>query len=243
MFELDEFQMQCPCCNHPIHDRLGHQDTYQCPACQRRFDVLRGQREDQAAFLEVVQAKEVHPLGLPRGSVRAIIALGLLGAACFLALSRGTLPESLLSLLLTIIGFYFGFRSGSSQLADRVHDPFVDRQAPLFLPPGVIRKLMILAVAIMATALAAHGPFWQSEVYLGFFFNIAGLVLGHVLERYVLGPAGGAAPIVKHCKALACLGVAALLGALFVTGQYADWPGMAILVLCGVVSFYYGSRG
>jgi hypothetical protein len=48
--------------------------------------------------------------------------------------------------------------------------------------------------------------------------------------------------MVKHVKALTCLAVAGLLAVLFVSGGHEQTPGMVVFLLCGVVSFYYGSR-
>ena len=103
---------------------------------------------------------------------------------------------------------------------------------------------MILAVVIMGIGLGAQGLLADSEAYLGFFFSIAGLVVGHLFERYLTGPVagGGFETLVKHGKALVCLSVAALLVFLFITGADRDVPGIFLLVLCGMVSFYYGSR-
>ena len=49
------------------------------------------------------------PLGLPKGSVRAIIALVAIATACYLALMGMTdIPEWLNTILSVIVGFYFG---------------------------------------------------------------------------------------------------------------------------------------
>lgn len=48
-------------------------------------------------------------LGLPKGSVRAIIALVAIATACYLALMGMTdIPEWLNTILSVIVGFYFG---------------------------------------------------------------------------------------------------------------------------------------
>ena len=61
------------------------------------------------------------PLGLPEGSLRAIIAfmlvafLGFHVYASILSLSPFNLPESLLGIIATVIGFYFGSRAGEER--------------------------------------------------------------------------------------------------------------------------------
>lgn len=63
------------------------------------------------------------PLGLPDGSLRAIIAfllvafLGFYVYASIVSLSDFKLPESLLGIIATVIGFYFGSRSGEERAA------------------------------------------------------------------------------------------------------------------------------
>ena len=60
-----------------------------------------------------MEEKEQNPLFLPKGSVRALIALSVIGTACYMGVSSGefTMPEWLMTLLATITGFYFGNRA------------------------------------------------------------------------------------------------------------------------------------
>ena len=58
------------------------------------------------------------PLGLPKGSIRAIITLSVLGAY-FIALFMGmimdkAIPESLSTIVVTVVAFYFGTRVAST---------------------------------------------------------------------------------------------------------------------------------
>ena len=60
------------------------------------------------------------PLGLPDGSLRAMLAfmlvafLGFYVYASILSLSDFRLPDSLLGIIATVVGFYFGSRSGEA---------------------------------------------------------------------------------------------------------------------------------
>lgn len=48
-------------------------------------------------------------LGLPKGSVRAIIALSVIATACYLVLTGTTdIPDWLNTIISVIVGFYFG---------------------------------------------------------------------------------------------------------------------------------------
>ncbi len=54
------------------------------------------------------------PLGLPAGSVRAIIALTLTGAIIAAIFVKVDIPEITLGFLGAIIGFYFGSRNNDT---------------------------------------------------------------------------------------------------------------------------------
>jgi hypothetical protein len=52
------------------------------------------------------------PLGLPKGSVRAIIALGIVGGSMMLVyVKNGDAPDWIISAFSTTFGFYFGSRA------------------------------------------------------------------------------------------------------------------------------------
>lgn len=53
---------------------------------------------------------ETEPLGLPRGSVRAIISLIIISSAIVIYLVKGEVPDWLVSAFGTAYGFYFGSR-------------------------------------------------------------------------------------------------------------------------------------
>jgi len=56
-----------------------------------------------------------YPLGLPRGSVRAIIALTVIvGCLAYIVLYRD-FPQALNALLGVVIGYYFGSRNANGQ--------------------------------------------------------------------------------------------------------------------------------
>src|SRR5262245_20436418 len=88
---------------------------------------------------------ERHALGLPAGSIRAILTLMVVGLVCALMLipPRGDrpipLPPYLLYLLFMILGHYFAARGHPARAPGQ--------RAPLFLPSGVVRLLIIVALA------------------------------------------------------------------------------------------------
>jgi hypothetical protein len=50
---------------------------------------------------------EKSSLGLPQGSVRAILALGVTGVALTTIIINGEIPQSLAGILGSVLGFYF----------------------------------------------------------------------------------------------------------------------------------------
>lgn len=75
------------------------------------------------------------PLGLPRGSVRALIALMFSGALTVLLVTNGTVNEVLLALAGPIVGGYFATRQAVDQTAasnqpEEVAPPYIEGEDP-----------------------------------------------------------------------------------------------------------------
>lgn len=154
-------------------------------------------------------------------------------------MARGhDVPGSLASLLLTIIGFYFGFRVKAATLSDRVYDPSARREQPLYLPAGAIRTLLILGSVLTAALLLHRGRLLDVQVHLEFLIILAGLVLGHYFGKVFRGGGAGLA----HLKGLLAVLMAAGLTWLFVTETYRSLPAHVVSLLCATISFYFGSR-
>jgi len=56
-----------------------------------------------------------NPLWLPKGSIRSIIALGIVSAAIVAVFKLIEVPQPLWDLALVVIGFYFGTKVGSEK--------------------------------------------------------------------------------------------------------------------------------
>lgn len=53
------------------------------------------------------------PLWMPKGSVRALIALSLTAVTCYLAVAGAISGESFLAVQGTVAAFYFGAKAGN----------------------------------------------------------------------------------------------------------------------------------
>ncbi|MBN1918358.1 MAG: hypothetical protein JW889_10635 [Verrucomicrobia bacterium] len=184
---------------------------------------------------------EIEPLGLPHGSIRALVT-AFVSATCWVFIFTGAaVPSSLLSLMLTIIGYYYGLRSTTARHRCTLSDEALGRRAPLGLPSGLVRGFLFVGFLASGIVLCAQGRLWCSE-YLRFFGMIAGLLLGYVYTR--LFPAFRPTAfftLVNHVKGVLVLVVTAVLMALIVAGRHDEYVDAAF-ALSAAIGFYFGSR-
>lgn len=186
-----------------------------------------------------------HALGLPGGSVRALLALGVVGTVCALLLQSpaAALPEHLESLLFVVLGHYFAARAQAPASSG-------DGPPPLWLPRGTVRLLLAGALIGVGVVFVRHGDATSQRgvvtlVLAGAF--ILGLLLTRAagwLRRLVPRPLR----VLEDIRAL--VGLVAL-GLLAVHAFHAVLPGPEALglgrlgpeqALAGLVGFYFGSR-
>jgi len=73
-------------------------------------------------FYPITRARKAksYPLGMPRGSVRALITMttivGYSVAVAYAMIADKQVPESLSTIVVTIIAFYFGTRSATKEV-------------------------------------------------------------------------------------------------------------------------------
>ena len=228
----------CPHCAEQITRIPDNHAHYTCPRCRVRYLVMIDENTGATAFVDQTTRPSAPPLGLPKGSIRAMVALAMGGACTMLVATGHDVPGSLGSLLLAIIGFYFGFRTKGATLGDRIYDPAARRERPLYLPAGLIRTLLIAGVLAMAVVLLSRKRMLDVPAHLEFFVVLAGLIVGHYFSKAFRGIRSGG---VGHVKALFVLAVAAGVTVIFLTGRYEAMPNTTML-LCAGVSFYFGSR-
>ena len=69
--------------------------------------------------------KASEPLGLPRGTVRALIAIAFVGASVFLFVTGKTVPVELLTLTGIVVTFYYTTRVGEPPVEVGPEKPFI----------------------------------------------------------------------------------------------------------------------
>lgn len=192
-----------------------------------------------------VDWKRLHALGLPGGSVRALMALGLVGTVCGLLIREPArpLPEPLESLLFVVLGHYFAAR-GQAPDADPAGGP-----PPLYLPRGTVRFLLIAGL-VTAGVFVVRGGGEATPRGMVTLVLVAAFLIGMLLTRvttWLQRKRGPWRPF-EDLRALIGIGAAAALG---VHAFYGILPGPeAVSVgrigleqgLAGLVGFYFGSR-
>ena len=58
------------------------------------------------------------PLWMPYGSVRGLLALGLVAVCCYLAVNSQITGEAFLTIVAVVVGFYFGAKSPTDPNSD-----------------------------------------------------------------------------------------------------------------------------
>jgi len=143
-----------------------------------------------------------HPLGLPAGSVRALLAFMVFGIFWTLLLLPERVdvdirvPQYLYYLMFLILGHYFAARGHTPVI------PGVRQHHPLYLPRGSLRLLMILGFTAALAWGFYHNPRFFDRLkplqvaelpylplaLLGAFF--LGIIVARVADRLLAGPAG-----------------------------------------------------
>jgi hypothetical protein len=201
-----------------------------------------------------------HALGLPAGSIRSLLALGVLAYLWVLALhpfyegqppAAAQLPLAFvyLQILMVLILASFFAAHGSTI------GPRASPRSPWGLPRGTIRGVLLLGYLGLAAFLYHTQPAFEYPP-TGAFLLLLLLVLsaffaGHVLTAVVRGLSRGALPFWFQdlqawvaLLALLCLGIlvlAQVINTSLPVGQKLDLP-MLESVLAALVGFYFGAR-
>jgi hypothetical protein len=202
-----------------------------------------------------------HALGLPAGSVRALLAFGVLGLLWAILLryryqdvplTDHKLPWSFIYLqyLMVLILAHFFAAHGNSI------GPRVSTRAPLGLPGGSVRFLLIVGYLGLAIVLYQTNPQFEypsnGPYILLLMLLISGFFLGHVLSG-VMRMLGGGQPPDWYMDFEAWLSLIALLGFgalvivhLFINPNVKDELRVDLptteAILAGIVGYYFGAR-
>lgn len=197
-----------------------------------------------------------HPLGLPAGSVRALLTLMVLGIFWTLVVISQTkeveVPDYLYYLMFLMLGHYFAARGHTNRAG-------VQETHPLYLPAGTLRFLIIVGfLAVVGWVFYRDPGFFRrlkvaDTSYLPLLVLAAffvGLLVSRFSERVLAGPFG-LPPWYQDIQAwislLAVLGLAVEIIIRLVINptlksdeqlRLPGWEG----ALAAVIAFYFGVR-
>jgi len=238
---FDKQSYQCPACSALIRDVVKDGDEFTCSICGGRFGVLLDEARQTAVFVERGAGKGAEPLFLPKGSVRALITIGISVSAWGLIFIDQEVPGYVYELVLATVAYYFGLRKTLVAAQSRLRDPGAEVWEPLFLPTGFIRVLLIVGFVISGGVLFVRGQLGEAA-YLEFFAILLGLILGFVFAKVHATVEGSVVHrLVSHGKGALALAGTGFLVYLLLTGQHTEHTYVALALACGV-SFYFGSR-
>jgi hypothetical protein len=181
----------------------------------------------------------IRPLGLPAGSVRALLLLCLAARAILSLRADGTIPPWLVTALILSAASYFAARAAANARRRTQGGETLRETHPLGLPAGFVRTLFLAAVAY-GTWLwfdrhgsgAVNAPVaWILLAY------VVGLVARLVLSKLRLPEDPGAGKA-DHLLALVSL----IAGLALPVGKSSDMPGFAEPLLAAVVVHYFATR-
>ncbi|MHA2226552.1 MAG: hypothetical protein ACXAC8_15185 [Candidatus Hodarchaeales archaeon] len=125
------------------------------------------------------------PLWLPRGSIRALLALSVAITTLYMVLvTREQIPQSLGNVLIVSVAFYYSTRSSISPPSETTKKTEINEPPPLFMPNYTVRVSLaiIIALSIVVTALYNQEiPIFMLTVLL----TIIGYGLGMVIKKIV----------------------------------------------------------
>ena len=239
MFEKTTYQ--CPNCGAVVRQDLKDGEEFACLSCNNRYKVLLDEETGKAGFVEAAAKEIPEPLFLPRGSIRALVTIAMALSCWILIFTGRDVPGYLLGLLLTIIGYYFGFRKKIKTAESRIFDATAKEEDPLFLPHGFMRVLLILGFVISGVVLHVTGRLKEIH-YLEFFVVLFGLIAGYVFARMFSAYEETSFYVsLNHAKGVGALAAAAYLAYVLLSRRHTDHGHIAML-LCALISFYFGSR-
>ena len=205
--------------------------------------------------------KPRHALGLPAGSIRAILALGVVGYLWVLVLGHGKDGASLLSdprasqafiymqVLMVLILAHFYTAHGKT-IGSAVSD-----RSPLGMPRGTVRIFLLAAYMGLAFYMYRHHTSFTipetGPVFLDLAILVSSFVMGHFITGLVVGIAGGMPAWFQDIQAwfaliaLLILGIIVLIRLVINTNvgyeKQID-PEIVEMILAGFVGFYFGAR-
>jgi hypothetical protein len=180
----------------------------------------------------------LRPLGLPPGSVRALLLLALAARAIFDLRHGGEIVGWLAVALIVGAASYFSARASGTR-----GGAVGDGRPPLGLPAGTVRTAFLLAVAYGSWLWLADREITSANMPIA--MVLGGFVLG-VVARWILSkarrPDDAGTPLFYHVQALVALVSAGGLVAIALAGRSEAVPAWTEPLLATALVYYFGAR-
>jgi hypothetical protein len=186
------------------------------------------------------------PLGLPQGSVRAILALVLCGSLWYEVVKDLALSPILLESSLLVVAFYFGVRS-TAPPSQPVIPTAVPVTHPLHLPRGAVRGFLLFGFfAVIAYLWLKGRPLTQEFVLIlqVLASYLIGFGIAYAVERRRrLGRKPNlVVAVFRNLNAVWVIGLTVYMCGVLVVGWTQFYPQLTGNSLAWIVAYYFGSR-
>jgi hypothetical protein len=193
-----------------------------------------------------------HPLGLPPGSVRAVLAMMIAGLFWLLLALPDDYPEKVPLFLYVLLGLIMLFFGSHGHTIGH----HITGQSPLYLPRGLLRAVLVLGTAAELGWLYYYHPdrlttrLTPDANYLGHWPELllsafGGFAFGYVVRKGPWRKSPGFQDILATVSLLAMLGlVGETIWIVFISPTLETKKDVYTweAVLTAVVAFYYGAR-
>lgn len=199
--------------------------------------------------MSATTTQERHPLGLPKGSIRALMSLSIFGSVMALLLLGREVDVSLWLINYVVLGYYFASRQHKG------HPPPTEAEAnapsganPLHLPRGTVRRLILLAFIgtcgyLIWLMLQSNKAIWSHPSFYPM-ISLAGFFLGRFFQFVMSFFPGGGSHFRRLHDLKAILGLLSVAALLLLVFLDPDLPSKQVIQRTSLVFiiFYFGSR-
>ena len=183
-----------------------------------------------------------YPLGLPKGSVRATITLLLSVELVFLTILDNGIADSIATMTIVSLSFYFGGKMRVSVMLPRNADKSLRAWG---LPAGTIRFLLIL---IFGSA-SFYMYYFQHNIP-NYFIEVINIIFGYlggktfeiIRNKLFKKSEEAKVSIIDHLKSLVILGLTITTLFYSFTSPSIELTAILIMISSIVLGFYFGAR-
>lgn len=197
-----------------------------------------------------MSAKQRPPLGLPSGSIRALLTILIVAVVVTQVVREREVEPLWIETLMIALAHYFTSRRfiklAPEVVARLEEEGHVEPEShPLFLPRRSIRAMLILAFVGLAVYLYREERLFQPQALsiLGVVFSyVLGIVMGKLLVWWSKGRQTNAIRGWENLQAIVVLAVTISTAAAYLLDRTELVPHQVRNGTLGLVLFYFGSR-